>query len=157
MKPAFFDLMIDKGLTLASVESVTGGLFAHSITRFPNASKFYQGGLIVYNDKMKKILSDIDPLALKKHKAISKEIAIALANHILTKTDSDIAIAFVGNAGPTAQDKCPVGTMFTVIIDRQTTVVHHDQLVGSRIQNQKEIVALAHDRLLAFLEHNHSI
>ena len=152
MKPQFFDLMILKQLTLSSVESVTGGLFASSITKHPKASQFYVGGFVVYNDDIKHRLAQVKRDTLRQYSAISKEVAIELANNTLAKTKSDICICLVGNAGPTAQDNQPVGHMITAIVSKHDMVVYQDDLKQTRIKNQKEIVRLANERLLAFIQ-----
>ncbi len=156
MKPVFFDLMIQKHLTLSSVESVTGGLFAYTITKHPKASQFYIGGHVVYNDNAKCHLADINLDLLHQFSAISKEVAIELANHTLKQTNSDLCIALVGNAGPTAQDNQPIGLMIMAIVSKDDMMVYQDHLKGTRINNQKEIVRLASQRLLAFIENTSS-
>jgi PncC family amidohydrolase len=153
MKPLFFDLMIIKKLTLSSVESVTGGLFAYSITKHPKASQFYVGGVVVYNDDVKHRLADVNVDSLRQFSAISKEVALELANNTLVKTNSDVCIALVGNAGPTAQDDQPVGHMITALVSKIDMIVYHDDLNNTRIKNQKEVVRLANERLLAFIQH----
>jgi PncC family amidohydrolase len=153
MKPQFFDVMILNQLTLSSVESVTGGLFAHSITKHPKASQFYVGGFVVYNDDVKHRLTDVKLNTLHQFSAISKEVAVELANNTLTKTNSDICISLVGNAGPTAQGDQPVGHMITAIVSKNDLMVYHDDLNNTRIKNQKELVRLANERLLAFIQH----
>lgn len=143
MKPAYFDTMIHKGLTLASVESISGGLFGWHITQHPHASRFYQGGLIVYNNHAKEVLAHVNPDLLTKYSAISKEVALDLAKGVLEDIQCDLVVSLVGNAGPGAQDDQPIGKCFIALVSKNHQEVNELDLVGSRIEIQHQLVALA--------------
>lgn len=152
MKPAFFDRFIEHKLTLASAESITGGLFGANITQYPSASRFYLGGFIVYNDEVKHQLLGISREALKEYKAISKEIALSLANHTLERLKSDVALAIVGNAGPDTQDDQPLGRIYMALVSKDEAHVYQDDLKGERSAIQMQCVALANQRLNEYLD-----
>lgn len=143
MKPAYFDKMIAQGLTLASVESITGGLFAWHLTQHAHASCFYQGGLVVYNNHVKSVFARIDEALLAKYSAISKEVALLLAKHTLEDLDCDLAVSFVGNAGPSAQDQQPVGRCYIALVSKNTEEVIEVDLKGTRNEIQQQLVSLA--------------
>ena len=147
MKPAYFDKMIASGLTLASVESISGGYFAWHITQHAHASRFYQGGFVVYNNHAKEVLVHIDKELLLQYSAISKEVALALAKGTLEAIGCDVAVSLVGNAGPTAQDNQPVGKCFIALVSNNTQSVLEVDLVGSRNEIQQQIVDLADQQI----------
>lgn len=147
MKPAYFDKMIAKGVTLGSVESISGGLFAWHLTQHEHASRFYQGGLIVYNNHVKEVLAHVDKTLLKKYTAISREVALELAKGILEDIQCDVAVSLVGNAGPTAQDNQPVGKCFIALVSKNTQDVLEVDLVGSRNEIQQQLVELADQQI----------
>ncbi|NLA78581.1 MAG: CinA family protein [Erysipelothrix sp.] len=153
MKPKYFERFIALDLTLASAESITGGQFAASITAYAGASQFYLGGTVVYNDDIKHRILHVSKSDLKRYKAISKEVALQLANHTLKTFQSDVAIAFVGNAGPTAQDQQPVGKCFMAIVSKEMRFIYEDNLGGDRNSIQTQCVALADQRLNKYLDH----
>lgn len=152
MKPTLFDRFIEKGLTLGSVESITGGLFGSWITKYAHASQFYCGGLIVYNNQAKERLAHVKKENLMEYKAISKEIVIELANNVLNQLDCDVVIGFVGNAGPSAQDDELIGSTYMAIASKTDTIVYHDQLDGNRNDIQNQLMQLADIRLNIWLD-----
>lgn len=151
MKPEFFDAFIKRNMTLGSVESVTGGLFGSWITSYANASQFYCGGLIVYNNHAKETLAAVNKETLEKYKAISKEVVLELANNVLNKLECDVAISIVGNAGPSSQDNQPIGSCYMAIVSKEDSVVYHDQLDGNRNDIQHQLIHLADTRLNQWL------
>lgn len=106
-----FAVLTEKNLTLASCESLTGGLFGATVCSVPGASAFYRGGVITYVDAVKHAIG-VSQEILDAHTAISKECAIAMAQSAQRLTGSDVCVSFTGNAGPTAQDGKPVGEVW---------------------------------------------
>lgn len=152
MKPEFFDLFIAKGLTLGCAESITGGLFASSITQHPSASLFFKGGWIVYSNEAKVRLGNIKEKDLEQFSAISKEVAQKLAYNVVDSLRCDVGIAFVGNAGPTAQDNQPVGSVYMALASKHQCIDYHDQLQGDRNTIQQQTLDLANARLVKFIQ-----
>lgn len=147
MKPDYFDKMIHSGLTLASVESITGGLFAWHLTQHAQASHFYCGGSVVYNNHVKEVLAHVDKALIEKYSAISKEVALELAKGTLEDINCDVVVSLVGNAGPTAQDNQPVGKCFIALVSKNTAEVLEVDLVGSRNEIQQQLVDLADQQI----------
>ncbi|MBQ2070322.1 MAG: CinA family protein [Bacilli bacterium] len=90
----------EKSLTLASVESVTGGLFGATITDIPGASKVYVGGIVCYSTELKKKLVGVDPAIIEKHGVVSQQVAVDMVLKARSKLKADIIISCTGNAGP---------------------------------------------------------
>ena len=72
---------IERGLTLGSVESFTGGLFAQTITSISGASKFYKGGFVTYATEEKMRLLGISKEIIDEFGVVSKQIAFRMANN----------------------------------------------------------------------------
>lgn len=132
------ELLIDKKLTLGSVESFTGGLFASSITSVSGASSFYKGALVTYTNEEKHRLLGISNEDITKFGVISKEIAYLMAKNGKEKLNVDICVSFTGNAGPTAMEGKEVGEVYVGIAYLDQVEVYPFILKGDRNTIQKE-------------------
>ena len=100
----------EKGLTLGSVESLTGGLFASTICSVPGASKVFKGSFITYATSMKTDFLNINKDFINKYGVVSKEVAREMAIIGRHGLEVDVCVSFTGNAGPTKEKgKAPVG------------------------------------------------
>ena len=100
----------EKGLTLGSVESLTGGLFASTICSVPGASKVFKGSFITYATSMKTDFLNINKDFIDKYGVVSKEVAREMAIIGRHGLEVDVCVSFTGNAGPTKEKgKAPVG------------------------------------------------
>lgn len=131
-------LFIKKGLTLGSVESFTGGLFAETITSVPGASKFYKGGLVTYATIEKHKLLGISNEDIDKFGVVSKEIAYLMAQKGKELLDVDYCISFTGNAGPSAMEEKKVGEIYIGLAYLDKVEVYPFLLNGDRKSIQKE-------------------
>lgn len=93
-------ILKEKNLTLSSAESVTGGLFASSITDVPGASKVFKAGFVTYSDSSKINDLGVSKDLIDKYTVSSPEIAVEMAKCAISRTKSDISISITGNAGP---------------------------------------------------------
>jgi len=90
-----------KKLTIACVESCTGGLISSYITSYSGASNFFIGSIIPYSNELKVKLLGIHHKQIKKNGSVSKKIAYLMAKKLFTKTKANISISTTGVAGPT--------------------------------------------------------
>jgi nicotinamide-nucleotide amidase len=99
-----------KGLTVASAESCTGGLIAGALTSISGSSEVVYGGFVTYANEAKIVMIGVPFALLREFGAVSKEVAIAMAEGALAAAGTHLAIAVTGVAGPTggSKDK-PVG------------------------------------------------
>ena len=97
-------LLAQRGMTLAAAESCTGGLLAKRLTDIPGASKVFPGGIVAYCAQSKTNLLDIDPGMIKEKNAVSREVALAMADGAREKLNTDIGIGITGIAGPESDD-----------------------------------------------------
>ena len=138
----------ERGLTLGSVESFTGGLFAQQITSVGGASKFYKGGYITYATEEKVNLLLIPQSEVDKYGVVSKEIAYHMANNAKQLLKVDVCVSFTGNAGPEAMEGKPVGEVHIGIATKESAQVYSLLLKGNRNEIQTQAVDFALEKLL---------
>ena len=144
-------LFREKGLTLGSVESFTGGLFAREITSVPGASKFYKGGLVTYATEEKVALLGIPHKDVDQFGVVSKEIALQMAELGRKKLNVDYCVSFTGNAGPSAMEGKPVGEIYIGVSNKEKTDAYYYQLDGNRNTIQEDAIKLAFTLLKKYL------
>ena len=106
------------------------------ITRVPGSSTYYCGGIIAYQDDAKVHLLGVQEGTLAQHTAVSKEVAIAMAQQVRAKFQSDIGLATTGIAGPGGGSQAaPVGTVWIALADTHTAQARQLQLGTDRLQN----------------------
>jgi len=122
-----------RGATLAVAESCTGGLLSERITSVAGSSRYFLGGAVVYDNTLKTSFSDVPASLIKEHGAVSKEVAIALANGIRKRCGSTLAIAITGVAGPGGGTKeKPVGLVYIALADGKKPEVLERKFPGDR-------------------------
>ena len=117
------ELLMQQGKTIAVAESCTGGLVGDLMTNVPGASGVFKGGVIVYTDEMKARLLGIDPAYIAQHGAVSREVAIAMAERARQTLGADLALSATGLAGPAGDGVHTVGTVFVALAAPEGTYV----------------------------------
>jgi nicotinamide-nucleotide amidase len=110
MEAVIISMLIERGLTVAVAESVTGGYVAGRLCAVPGASRAFQGGIVAYQSEIKFDLLDV-PEGL----VVTEATALAMAHGVRRKLKADIGIATTGVAGPEEQEGQPVGTVCLAI------------------------------------------
>ncbi len=115
----FLELFLNKieGKTLSAAESVTGGTFASIITSQEGASKYFKGGVVVYSNKAKRDILNIDA----KFGTVRSDVAKEMSEAVNKLIPADISISFTGNAGSKPMDIMPTGTSFIGITYKDKT------------------------------------
>lgn len=131
-------LFRERGLTLGSVESFTGGMFAKEITAVSGASKFYKGGLVTYATEEKARLLGISKDDIEEYGVVSEQIAYQMAENGRDLLDVDVCVSFTGNAGPEAMEGKPVGEIYIGLSSKDGTFVFPFMLKGTRNSIQEE-------------------
>ncbi len=112
----------ERGLTVATVESCTGGMLGERITAIPGASTVYVGGFVTYTNDMKEALSGVSHTTISAHTEVSAEVAAEMAEGARRRLDTDMAIATTGYAGPGGgSEREPVGTVYIAVATRKGT------------------------------------
>ena len=115
----------ERGLTLATAESCTGGTLGSLITALPGSSKHYVGGVVAYSNALKIALLGVPEATLSEFGAVSQETVTAMAEGARTRLGADYALATSGIAGPDGgTPQKPVGTIWIGLATPQGTVTH---------------------------------
>jgi nicotinamide-nucleotide amidase len=109
-------LLRERGLTVASAESCTGGEIARMITSVPGSSAYYTGSVIAYNNRIKTGELGVDPSLIEEKGAVCREVVEQMAHGIRDAFGTDTAISTSGIAGPEGgTDEKPVGTTWICV------------------------------------------
>lgn len=108
------DMMKQLGVTIATMESCTGGLLASTLTDVPGSSTYFGGGFVSYRTEMKVELG-VDAAIVEEHGVISPECAREMARAAREKLEASVGIGITGVAGPDEQEGKPVGTVHIAI------------------------------------------
>jgi len=126
-------LLRERGLTVATAESCTGGLVAHRLTNVPGSSAYVLGGVVAYANEAKRSLLDVAAATLEAHGAVSEQTAAEMAAGARRRLGADIVVSTTGIAGPdggTAEK--PVGTVCFGLASADDIVAARYQLWGTR-------------------------
>jgi len=116
------ELLVERGLTLSTAESCTGGNIARLITSVPGSSRYFSGSVVAYENRIKSWILEVDEGLLNRHGAVSREVVEQMAGGIRKLYGTDTSIATSGIAGPDGgTDDKPVGTTWV-------SVAHGDQI-----------------------------
>jgi nicotinamide-nucleotide amidase len=137
-----------RGLTLATAESLTGGLVGAALTAVAGSSDVYRGGIVCYATDLKASLVGVPAALLATHGPVAAETAAALAVGAARTCGADVGAATTGVAGPSSQDGHPVGEVYVAVsVGDAEPRVRPLQLSGGR----DEIRASTVDAVLALL------
>lgn len=106
-------LLTEKGLTIATAESCTGGKIASTLAAVAGASNYFKGSIVSYATQTKIDVLGIDETIINSNGVVSEKVAKAMAISVQERLNSDYAIATTGNAGPTKGDEvAELGNVF---------------------------------------------
>jgi nicotinamide-nucleotide amidase len=138
-------LLRQKGRTVATAESCTGGYIAHLLTSIPGSSHYFQGGVISYADGIKAKLLQVQPATLAGPGAVSEETVRQMVQGALSLLDTDYALGVSGIMGPDGgSPEKPVGTVWIAVGNRQKTTA---QKFAFRFDRQRNIELTANNAL----------
>lgn len=116
-------LLKQKGLTVSSAESCTGGLLSAYITAVSGASSVFEMGVASYSCRIKHKALGVKEKTLEAHGAVSAETAAEMAEGILKVSDADIGLSVTGVAGPDASEGHMPGLVYTAAATADGTTV----------------------------------
>lgn len=106
------------GRTIATAESCTGGLLAGAVTAVPGSSAWFPGGVVTYANDRKIEDLGVDPTTLARDGAVSRSVAIAMAEGVRRRCGATLGVSTTGIAGPDGgTDAKPVGTVWIGLAD----------------------------------------
>jgi len=132
-------LLLLKKKTVSIAESCTGGLVSHRLTNVSGSSKFFKGTIIAYANEIKIKSLGVSPKLLKKCGAVSQPVALAMAEGVKKRLNTNIGIGITGIAGPSGgtKDK-PVGLVYIAGILGHKNISLKFRFKGSRLSVKKQ-------------------
>ena len=140
----FHKLAVERGVTIGTAESCTGGLVGKTLTDLGGSSGYYQGGIISYANTVKEQVLGVSSDTLATHGAVSEETATEMVEGVFRVLRTDYAIATTGIAGPGggSQEK-PVGLVYIGIGAPRGITVHKEIFIGDRDSIRKSVAERA--------------
>ena len=140
-----------RGQSVATAESLTGGLLAAALTGIPGASAAFRGGIVAYATELKAVLLGVDPGLLGRHGAVSAEVAGAMAGGVAARLGATFGVSTTGVAGPDRAEGKPAGTVFIAATAGRQPRVQRLALDGGRNDIRRETVTAALALLLVIM------
>ena len=138
------NLLLTSGLTIAVAESCTGGLLGGALTDVSGSSAYMLGGVIAYNDSVKRRLLSVPAELILEHGAVSEACAIAMARGVVELMGADRGVSVTGISGPLGGTATkPVGTTFIALSAAAGLRVERFLWDGSRAENRARSVDTA--------------
>ncbi len=126
--------------TVATAESLTGGLVAAALTDVPGSSAAVRGGVVAYLHEVKVSLLGVDAGLLAGRGAVDPQVAEQMASGVRDRLGATYGLATTGVAGPDPSDGKPVGTVFVAVAGPRTSRVQALRLSGSRSEIRADSV-----------------
>ena len=143
---------------LAIAESCTGGLVTHRITNVPGSSAYFLLGITAYSNRIKSAQLGIHSQIIKKHGAVSRKVALSLAEGTRRLAKSNIALGITGIAGPAGGTKSkPVGTVYIALTANNFQEVKKHLFLGNRQAIKLRTSQAALDMIRKYLITNYEL
>jgi PncC family amidohydrolase len=127
----------ERGLTVATAESCTGGLVAHAITEVPGSSAHFRGGVVAYSNEVKEAELGVPPDVIRAHGAVSAQVARAMAEGACRVLGSSLGAGVTGVAGPDGGSaEKPVGLTYVAVAGPAGVEVRRYVWAGDRRANK---------------------
>lgn len=143
--------LIERKLSIATAESITGGLIAKMITDVPGSSTILNESFITYAIEAKVNILGVDKNIIDKFGVVSAEVAKDMAIKLKMLTGRDICVSTTGNAGPTVCDDKPVGRVYIGINYLDDVKVIELNLGGDRMSIREKTSKAVFDEIAKLL------
>jgi PncC family amidohydrolase len=146
-------LLRERGYTISTAESCTGGLIAHRLTNIAGSSAYVLGGVVAYANEIKMALLNIREETLIEHGAVSEQVARQMATNVRAIFGTTYALSVTGIAGPGgATPGKPVGLTYIGCASKTGEVVIQRHVwTGDREANKESSAEAALNLLLEML------
>lgn len=139
------NLLKQRNQTVATAESCTGGFIGHLLSKHAGSSKFYTGGIISYDNRIKTEFLEVPPTILQTVGAVSKEAVEQMAIAVRAKMNTDYSISVSGIMGPSGQtDEKPLGMVWVGVANREKVV---SKVFYLRFDRQRNIEVTANQAI----------
>ncbi len=143
----------EKGITIATAESLTGGLIGAALTSVPGSSDVFMGGIMSYTNDVKNKLLSVDMTVLDDEGAVSQICAQQMAEGARQSLNTNLAVSVTGIAGPGgAEPGKPVGTVWMGVSAIKGTYAKQFVFQGNREEVRQQTVSAALEALLDEVE-----
>lgn len=149
-----YELLLEKGYTIASCESLTGGLFAARMTEIPHVSQVLKGGIVSYWNEIKEHIVGVKKETIDAYGVVSKQTAYEMALNVQQKFEVNVAVSFTGNAGPSTLEDKPAGLVYTCIMINGEAHPFCDLIEMPRNELRQEIIDRTVNRLKDILRNS---
>lgn len=141
----------EKNLTIGSVESMTGGLFAAMFTDVPGASKVFKGSVVTYSSEIKSSVVGVSKKTIEKYGVVSEQVAFEMAKKGRKLLNVDLCVSVTGNAGPTCEPGGKeVGVFYIAVATKNEVQVKEVKESGKRNEIRNKAVLAMRDFLYSF-------
>ena len=152
MEQVVLGLLKEKGLTLGTAESCTGGLVAKRLTDLPGASAVFKGGVVSYTNEVKAGVLGVPQAMLDEFGAVSEPVARAMAQGARKVLGCDLAVSLTGVAGPDPDDRGnPVGLVYAALDTPDGTRLRELHLINGRARIRTVAATNAFDMVRRYL------
>lgn len=129
---AIIDLAKTAGVTLATAESLTGGLVCAALVSQAGASAVVRGGIVAYDTAVKIDVLGVSPLLIEREGPVAHAVALAMARGAMEALQADVAVATTGVAGPDLHGGREPGTVVIACVGPSVHRVRTVHIAGSR-------------------------
>ena len=141
LQQTLVNLLRDKGATVATAESCTGGLVGKMISDIPGSSSVYAGGWVTYSNQMKHDQLGVRMELIDEHGAVSEPVARAMARGALEHSGATLATSITGVAGPTGgSEEKPVGTVWIAVAEQRAAADPEVQTMLFQLPGDRDTV-----------------
>ncbi|HET7303904.1 MAG TPA: CinA family protein [Segeticoccus sp.] len=126
--------------TVATAESLTGGLVCAHLVDVPGASAALRGGIVAYDTSIKASLLGVGQALLDERGAVDPDVAESMGAGVRERMGATYGLATTGVAGPEPQDGKPVGTVYVAVVGEHTARVRGLAIDGDRVEIRRHSV-----------------
>ena len=144
-------------LSLSTAESCSGGYLSKLMTDISGSSKFYNGSIIAYSNKVKIDILKVPNDVLVKSGAVSREVSILMAEGVLNLIDCDIAVSTTGIMEQSQQDNSKAPQVYIAVKSHEHQSVSHYYLEGNRDENRLKTINYAFECLYDFINKHYLV
>lgn len=150
-------ILIKKRMTIAVAESCTGGMIGGALTAVPGSSSYFMGGVIVYDNRVKRSVLRVPETTISRHGAVSRQTVAAMACGVRNLLKTDCAIAVSGVAGPGGgTKKKPAGLVYIAVAVQNVLKCFKRRFRGTRSGIRRHAVRESLCQLIRLLQNNAS-
>jgi len=144
--------LLERKWWIATAESCTGGLLAHTLTNIPGSSAYFKGGVVSYSNEVKMKVLGVKRETLEQYGAVSEQTAREMAEGVKNLMEVDVAVATTGIAGPGGgTPEKPVGLVYIGLATPEGVEVKRFLFNGDRLYNKEQFCNAALNMVLEYL------